>query len=299
MAVAAHRHVARRPPVLTRPPRPLCPLFFVVLLAHFLPRSRVAAAPQMAINEGSALRLRTDAAKLERDVFVYRAYIGVGNYAVVLDEIKDGARVPVELQAVKLLATYLSSPSSREVAVLTASQWLEDGGAPGSNAVVQLIAATIFYHESKFNEALRAIHGLTDLQQCVYTRVVPPVALCAHARHACVTPHVRCFLSRLCVCGCRVALTIQICLRISRIDVAQRHLKKMQGMDDESTLTQLCGAWINLALVRRRGVCRVPRAVAVLCCRLTLRTLGCCRVVTSTSRLGTRSRSSRTSTARQ
>ncbi len=43
---------------------------------------------QLAINEGSVLHLRSDAAKLERDVFVYRSYIGVGNYAVVLDEVR-------------------------------------------------------------------------------------------------------------------------------------------------------------------------------------------------------------------
>lgn len=42
---------------------------------------------QLAINEGSVLHLRSDAARLERDVFVYRSYIGVGNYSVVLDEV--------------------------------------------------------------------------------------------------------------------------------------------------------------------------------------------------------------------
>ncbi len=50
-----------------------------------------------------------------------------------------------------------------------------------------------------------------------------------------------------------MALMIQLCLKINRVDVAQRHFKKMQGIDEESTLTQLCSAWINLSLVRSRS----------------------------------------------
>ena len=44
-------------------------------------------------------------------------------------QIKEKPGTPVELQAVKLLATYLSNPSSKDVAASTAAHWLEDSGA--------------------------------------------------------------------------------------------------------------------------------------------------------------------------
>ena len=87
------------------------------------------AVPQLAIKEGSTLRIRAESTKIERDVFVYRSYIAVGNYSVVLDEIKDSRTTPVDLQAVKLLAIYLSNPDARETAVVTAHQLLEDTGS--------------------------------------------------------------------------------------------------------------------------------------------------------------------------
>jgi hypothetical protein len=61
-----------------------------------------------AINEGSALpssRL-SDALKAERDSFVYRSYIAMGQSNVVVDEVKDNADTPTPLLAVKLLAKY-------------------------------------------------------------------------------------------------------------------------------------------------------------------------------------------------
>ena len=90
-------------------------------------------SPQLAIKEGSTLRVRADATNIARDVYVYRSYIAVGNYAVVLDEIKDSRTTPVDLVAVKLLATYLSNPSARETAVVAAHQLLEDSTSGMSN----------------------------------------------------------------------------------------------------------------------------------------------------------------------
>ncbi len=60
------------------------------LLVRLMVCMRVRGFGQLAINEGSVLHLRNDAARLERDVFVYRSYIGVGNYSVVLDEVGVG-----------------------------------------------------------------------------------------------------------------------------------------------------------------------------------------------------------------
>lgn len=58
------------------------------------------------------LKLNSPVQKLERDAFVYRAYIALKKYTVVLNEI-HGA--PPELQPLKQLAEYFSVPNKRYV----------------------------------------------------------------------------------------------------------------------------------------------------------------------------------------
>ncbi len=48
----------------------------------------------------------------------------------------------------------------------------------------------------------------------------------------------------------RLSLALQIYVSMSRIDLARKELKKMQEKDEDSTLTQLAQAWINIALVK-------------------------------------------------
>ena len=48
----------------------------------------------------------------ECDTFLYRAYIAQRKFGVVLDEIRSSA--PQELQAIRLLADYLSNPSRKD-----------------------------------------------------------------------------------------------------------------------------------------------------------------------------------------
>ena len=64
---------------------------------------------QQAINEGGRLNRLSDELKVERDEFVYRSYVGQGQYALVISEVDDDA--PPNLRAVKLLAEYLENPS--------------------------------------------------------------------------------------------------------------------------------------------------------------------------------------------
>ena len=47
---------------------------------------------------GSELELKTPELKLERDILLYRANIGLGQYELVLNEIKDSKETPYGLR---------------------------------------------------------------------------------------------------------------------------------------------------------------------------------------------------------
>ncbi|KAI0494975.1 hypothetical protein KFK09_025121 [Dendrobium nobile] len=106
-------------------------------------------AYQAAINNSDVPNLSTDEA-IERDSLVYRSYIALGSYQLVIDEVDSSA--PTALQAVKLLAIYLSG--NKESAISSLWEWLSDA-AIGNNPVLRLVAGIIYMHEQDYNEALK------------------------------------------------------------------------------------------------------------------------------------------------
>ncbi|THU44214.1 hypothetical protein C4D60_Mb02t05050 [Musa balbisiana] len=106
-------------------------------------------AYQAAINSSDIPNLPADDA-LERDVLVHRSYIALGSYQLVISEIDSSA--PTALQAVKLLALYLSG--DKESAISSLQEWLSDS-AISNNPVLRLIAGIIYMHEQDYNEALK------------------------------------------------------------------------------------------------------------------------------------------------
>lgn len=157
------------------------------------------------INEASDLEL-SDMDMVERDVLVYRSYIAQGSYDLVISEIKDSAATA--LQAVKLLAQYLSGTKTKEQVLATISEWLADS-AMNRNATVLLIAGTIYSNEGIYEEALKACHAGQTLE-----------------------------LSALCV---------QVYLKMDRVDKAEQQLKAMCKEDDDAAITQLATAWVGVA----------------------------------------------------
>ncbi|KAJ4801928.1 Coatomer protein epsilon subunit family protein [Rhynchospora pubera] len=144
---------------------------------------------------------------LERDSLVYRSYIALGSYQLVINEIHSSA--PTPLQAVKLLALYLSTPHHKESVISSLKDLLADA-ALATNPTLRLIAGTIFLHEQDYNEALKYTHpgGTLDLH----------------------------------------ALNVQIFIKMNRSDHAEKQLKIMQQIDEDHTLTQLANAWVDIAV---------------------------------------------------
>ncbi|CAM8916947.1 unnamed protein product [Rhodiola kirilowii] len=163
-------------------------------------------AYQAAINNSDVTNLSPEEA-LERDSIVYRSYIALGSYQLVINEIDLSA--PTPLQAVKLLALYLSSPDNKETAISSLKELLEDA-AIGNNPTLRLVAGIIFLHEQDYNEALKHTNpgGTMELH----------------------------------------ALNVQIFLKMHRSDYAEKQLRIMQQADEDHTLTQLANAWLNLAV---------------------------------------------------
>ncbi|XP_071715740.1 coatomer subunit epsilon-1-like [Rutidosis leptorrhynchoides] len=161
---------------------------------------------QAAINNSDIAGLTEDDS-IERDCLVYRSYIALGSYQLVINEVNSSAAT--SLQAVKLLALYLSSPDNKEFAISSIREWLGDA-AIGNNPILRLIAGTIFMHEQDYNEALK------------YTNAGGSMEL--------------------------YALNVQIFLKMHRADYAEKQLRVMQQIDEDHTLTQLATAWVNLAV---------------------------------------------------
>lgn len=142
---------------------------------------------------------------LERDVFLYRAYIAQRKFRVVLDEINNSS--PLDLQPLKTLAEYFAFPNRREAILTELDRAANNAAAENHNFMI--VAATIYYHEKNLESALRILHN---------------------------TDHLEC-----------LALTLQIYLKMDRLDLARKELKAMQDKDDDATLTQLAQAWVNIS----------------------------------------------------
>jgi len=160
---------------------------------------------QHCINEAQTINLSSSDLKIERDVFLYRAYIAQGKHSLVLDEIK--ASSPQEVQAVRILADYLQNPSKKDAILQQLEKKLN--GSDFSEYFL-LIASNIYFYEQDLDSALRCLFQSSALE-------------CA-------------------------ALSVQIYLSMDRLDLAKTEIGRMQGMDEDATLTQLAMAWFNLSV---------------------------------------------------
>nr|KAF6309543.1 COPI coat complex subunit epsilon [Pipistrellus kuhlii] len=164
---------------------------------------------QQCINEAQRVKPSSPERDVERDVFLYRAYLAQRKYGVVLDEIKPSSAP--ELQAVRMFAEYLASESQRDAVVAELDREMSRS-VDVTNTTFLLMAASIYFHDQNPDAALRALRQ-GDSLECM-------------------------------------AMTVQILLKLDRVDLARKELKKMQDQDEDATLTQLATAWVNLAVLQ-------------------------------------------------
>ena len=122
---------------------------------------------QTAINEAMNINPKSlsEYNKLQRDLYMYRSYIAKGNYKFVLTEIDDSATIP--LLVVKLLASYLATPENKEEALTKLKKWLSEGIIGNDSKILQVIGATIYYHEENYEEAMRCVYQSDSLEGLV------------------------------------------------------------------------------------------------------------------------------------
>ncbi len=158
------------------------------------------------------------------------------------------ANAPAELQAVKLLATYKSASDENRELVLDnlkemKEQWTPE---PTTPAGVQLLVALIHFEARNYKEALRMVHkGHEQLEQCVAPPLSAPLLLPSPSFP------LLCFFPLVLRCSVvhSLALTVQIYLKIDRLDLAAKQVKAMQDIDDDDALTALATAWLYIATV--------------------------------------------------
>ncbi|XP_044528210.1 coatomer subunit epsilon isoform X3 [Gracilinanus agilis] len=116
---------------------------------------------QQCINEAQRVKLSSPEKEVERDVFLYRAYLAQRKYGVVLDEIK--ATSSPELQAVRMFAEYLSSESQREAIIADLDRKMAKN-VDVANTTFLLMAASIYFHDKNPDAALRTLHQGESLE---------------------------------------------------------------------------------------------------------------------------------------
>lgn len=153
---------------------------------------------------------------------MWRAYIAQHKYRVVLDGIQESSP-SIALKSIRKVAEYFAAaPSSDKRSAIVKyfeenrscieTEGDDDNEIIYSKIIWCLSAATVYYNETLYENALTIVHAAIQ-----------------------ISGDLEC-----------LAMQVQCQLKINRLDLARATLAKMQDKDDDATLTQLCTAWINI-----------------------------------------------------
>lgn len=167
-------------------------------------------AYQQCINEAQNTKCKTDEEKLQKNAFLYRAYIALNKHSIPLSEIKSSDS-SAPLLSVRRFAEYMSNTEARPKIIRELTNELEKGGG-AEDEYSLLTNATIFLQEENVEDALRVLSRTSEASlECS-------------------------------------AMKVQCLLKLCRIDLAAKELKKMHELDEDATITQLATAWTNMAM---------------------------------------------------
>jgi len=116
---------------------------------------------QTCINEAQKLKVSEPALALEKDVLMYRSYLALRKYRVVMDDIKPSS--PELLHPIRQLAQFLSNPGQRDSIVADFDTKMSGSFDP-NNYVLILVAGTIYLHVNQPESALKVLHSSDHLE---------------------------------------------------------------------------------------------------------------------------------------
>ncbi|XP_033615314.1 coatomer subunit epsilon isoform X3 [Fukomys damarensis] len=116
---------------------------------------------QQCINEAQRVKLSSAEKEVERDVFLYRAYLAQRKYGVVLDEIRQSSAP--ELQAVRMFAEYLADEGRRDAIVAELDREMSRS-VDVANTTFLIMAASVYFLDQNLDAALRTLHQGDSLE---------------------------------------------------------------------------------------------------------------------------------------
>jgi len=152
---------------------------------------------------------------VEREEFALRSLLALKQHDKVISE--SSLSQGPGVQAIGLRAKYESpsTPESSKSSILSDLQTLVSD--PATTATAQLVAAQTFLSNGEMTkEALQCVHLGTTMEH--------------------------------------LALTVQIYLRMDRLDLANKALTAMRQKDEEAVLTQLCACYIHVVTGKSRAL---------------------------------------------
>ncbi|KAJ3248426.1 hypothetical protein HDU78_000588 [Chytriomyces hyalinus] len=175
---------------------------------HALRKTFYVGAYQQVINDATnpGAVPKSEAARLERRVYLYRAYIAQSRFNMPMNEITPADSA--ELRAVRLLALWLSqtSQSNRDAVVSDLAALIAGSQL---TPLLAVIAASIYYNHALYEDALKILHPFSKNLEAV-------------------------------------ALTTQTLLKMNRVDLAKKEVAAVKTWADDATLAQMIEAWANL-----------------------------------------------------
>lgn len=131
--------------------------------------------------------------------------ICLGKYEEVIDQIDNSPIKTVELNAIRILASYFAFPAKKEESVKAISLLLNE--ELGNTSLVRIIACTIFNNENDFEHAYLTVQNAESIEE--------------------------------------LSVLVYTLVRMNRFDLASDIYKKMQRIDDDHVLSQLASTWIE------------------------------------------------------